>query len=399
MLLTWSTCPAARIKANARTDRLARRSRTKKKNKMTTQLKYLSIILITLFTSSCTSQSHTKPLIDKGFDTEKVVNEKVEPIKYGAGDVVTKALLDKEGNMWFTTTKEGVFKYDGKTFTNFTVKEGFCSNEIWSVIEDNKGLLWFATAKGLCRYDGYRFVNITLPQEDVQDVSPETGFPSRKTEVVSAIIQDSKGGFWLGTDASGAYHYDGKVFTSFLKFDGSVHPVDSVYNNCITSILEDRNGDIWFTSMTHGGINQYDGKSITHFTTDDGLLGDMIKPSFEDKAGNIWFGSIQNLDGGISLYDGKSFRNFTKKDGLCDSNVACFYEDESGLIWIGTGDGVCYYDGKTFTPFTNDGQSFGDIRFIIEDTENNMWLGGRYGSLYRFDGNELKDFTQLKRMK
>jgi ligand-binding sensor domain-containing protein len=124
----------------------------------------------------------------------------------------------------------------------------------------------------------------------------------------------------------------------------------------------------------------------------------MIKPSFEDKAGNIWFGSIQNLEGGISLYDGKSFRNFTKKDGLCDSNVACFYEDESGIIWIGTGDGICYYDGKTFTPFTNDGQSFGDIRFIIEDKESNMWFGGRYGSLYRYDGNKLKDFTQEKRI-
>lgn len=368
---------------------------------MKKQLKYSIIILTALFNSSCNSQDQTKSQIDKDSDkqnTEKSVNLKVEPYKYDAGDVVTKGLIDKEGNIWFTTTKEGIYKYDGKTFTNITINEGLCSNNIWSVIEDNKGFLWFATTKGICRYDGKKFVNIALPQEDFKDVSPQTGFPSKKTEVVSTIIQDSKGDFWLGTDASGAYHYNGKTFTSYLKFEGRVHPVDRVYNNCITSIIEDRKGNIWFTSMTHGGISQFDGKSITHFTTKEGLLGDMIKPSFEDKVGNIWFGSIQNLDGGISLYDGKSFRNFTKKDGLCDSNVACFYEDESGIIWIGTGDGICYYDGKTFTSFTKEGQSFGDIRFIIKDKENNMWFGGRYGSLYRYDGNKLKDFTQEKRM-
>lgn len=365
---------------------------------MIIQLKYFSIIIIALFTFSCNSQSQTKSLIDKESDKDnKLVNEKIEPIKYGAGDVITKGLLDKEGNMWFTTTKEGVFKYDGKTFTNITVKDGLCSNDVWSVIEDNKGLLWFATAKGLCSYDGFIFVKIPLPQKDAHSVSPETGFPSRQTDVVSTIIQDSKGDYWLGTSASGAYHYDGKTFTSFLKFKGRVHPVDSVYNNCITSIIEDRKGNIWFTSMTHGGISRYDGKSMTHFTTKDGLLGDMIKPSFEDSAGKIWFGSIQNLKGGISRYDGNSFTNYTKEDGLCDSNVACFYEDESGKIWIGTGDGVCYYEEGIFTPFDNNGQSLGDIRFIIEDKEGNMWFGGRYSTLYRFNGKKLEDFTNKKR--
>ncbi len=357
------------------------------------------IILFLIFSSSCNwnNQSHLpKDNSDRG-DEEKITNKKIGLIKYGAGDIVTKGYLDKSGNIWFTSTKEGIYKYNGKTFTNITVKDGLCSNEIWSVIEDNKGLLWFATAKGLCSYDGNNFVNLALPQEDTQSVSPETGFPSSGTEVALTVIQDSKGHFWIGTNASGAYHYDGKKFTSFLKYKGRLHPDNKVYNNCITSIIEDRKGNIWFTSITHGGINRYDGKSITHFTTKDGLLGDMTNSSFEDKAGNIWFGSIQNLNGGLMRFDGNTFNSYTKEDGLCDSNVACFYEDEFGKIWIGTGNGVCYFDGKTFTPFNNDGQTLGDIRFIIKDKENNMWFGGRYGILYRYDGNELKDFTHEKK--
>ena len=61
--------------------------------------------------------------------------------------------------------------------------------------------------------------------------------------------------------------------------------------------------------MTHGAINKYDGQTMTYFGVENGLLGDMITSSFEDKAGNIWFGSIQNLDGGISKYNGQSFVN------------------------------------------------------------------------------------------
>ena len=40
-----------------------------------------------------------------------------------------------------------------------------------------------------------------------------------------------------------------------------------------------------------------------------------------------------------------------------------------------------------------------DIMCISEDKDGNIWFGGRYGLLWRFDGKELKDFTQLKRMK
>ena len=362
-------------------------------------MKYLPILFVALFIFSCNGQRQSNVLNVEKLDSqnhEKSVDKKANPVKYGAGDIVTDACLDQSGNLWFTTTNEGIFKYNGKRFTNLTQKDGLCSNEVWAVIESQEGLLWFATAKGLCSYDGATFVNLPLPQEDVAEVSPKTGYPSRTTETVSSLTQDSKGNFWIGTDASGAYRYDGKSFTSFLKFEGRLQ-ADNRYNNCITNIIEDRKGNIWFSSMTHGGISRYDGESMTHFTTSDGLLGDMITASFEDAAGNIWFGSIQNLDGGLMRYDGKSFESYTPKDGLCDSNVACIYQEENGIIWIGTGDGICYFDGQTFTNFDNDGQSFGDIRFIIKDTKNNLWFGGRYGVLWQYDGNELKDFTQKKK--
>ena len=153
-------------------------------------IQYEKIISISLFTSSCNGQINKET--DKQ-STEKLVTEKIEPYKYGAGDVVNRGYLDKSGNMWFTTLKEGVFKYDGKMFKNFTVKDGLCSNIVNAVVEDKNGIMWFGTAKGLCSYDGENFINIPLPQEDIQSVSSETGLPSRKTETVLSLIQASNG--------------------------------------------------------------------------------------------------------------------------------------------------------------------------------------------------------------
>lgn len=318
-------------------------------------------------------------------------------ISYGAGDVVTHAILDSHSKLWFATTNEGVYSYDGHSFTNYNQDNGLCSNDVWYILEDHKGLLYFATTNGLCVYDGVTFHHIPLPEHNNELRSPETGFPSRETQTISCLYLDKKNNLWIGTDASGAYKYDGKTFTPFLQFSGRIHPEDSVYSNCITSILEDTEGNIWFTSMTHGGISRYDGSQIKQFTVEDGILGDMVRSGFMDKSGTLWFGSIQNINGGISVFHGTSFTNYTTADGLCDSNVACFYQDDSGLIWIGTGNGVCYFDGTTFHPFTYNDNNLGDIRFILEDTKGHLWLGGRYGLLVRYDGDTFTDFTQLKR--
>lgn len=93
------------------------------------------------------------------------------------------------------------------------------------------------------------------------------------------------------------FRYDGKSFTNLTSKLGSHRFWD---------VLEDRRGNTWFTS-TDSGVYQYNGKSIQHFTTREGLANNRVMSVYEDKAGIIWFGT----GGGISRYDGKSFRNFT----------------------------------------------------------------------------------------
>ena len=370
---------------------------------MITQLKKYSILICVLFiiscTSNCTKLSNNEIVTSKKISTEQTTNETTKKtiVNYGESDIVTSSVLDKNGNLWFGTTDEGVYKYDGKTFTNFSETDGLCDNEVWSMIEDTDGNLWFGTGKGLCKYDGKTFTNIPIPWDGSNDIWGEMCNPN----IVTSLIQDKKGDLWVGTCGGGAYRYDGEKLTIFL-IENDQKQSDSLHHNLIKSIVEDDDGNIWFTSLTHGGVSRYDGNELTHFSTKDGLFDDMVFCSTKDKNGNLWFGAIQTIDGGLYRYDlsaekegGKSFTNFNKIDGLCDNFIFSLFEDKNENLWIGTGKGLCLYDGKTFVSmFPEESQRMGDIRTFVEDKNGNLWFGGRYGGLWRYDGKTLTDFTQ-----
>ena len=70
--------------------------------------------------------------------------------KEGLSNNSVKSILeDKSGNLWFGTYGGGVSRYDGKSFTHFTEKEGLSNNSVWSILEDKSGNLWFSTESGI----------------------------------------------------------------------------------------------------------------------------------------------------------------------------------------------------------------------------------------------------------
>jgi len=67
-------------------------------------------------------------------------------------------------------------------------------------------------------------------------------------------------------------------------------------------------------------------------------------------------------------------------------------EDKTGKLWIATGDGPCFYDGKTFTVLKNeDGKAFKNVWPIIQDKKGNIWFSDVNG-LWRYDG---RTFTKV----
>ena len=82
---------------------------------------------------------------------------------------VNNITQDSKGNLWFTGVKKlpgklnetedsvsmvfpevesGISLFNGQTFRNFNENDGLPSNRVWSVFEDSRGNLWFATDAG-----------------------------------------------------------------------------------------------------------------------------------------------------------------------------------------------------------------------------------------------------------
>lgn len=127
-------------------------------------------------------------------------------------------LQDRNGDVWFASTGEGVYRYNGKGFIQFTQKDGLSSNTVYSMIEDSSGTIWFGTDKGVSRYDGKSIASIPFTfdrQGRGFRAGQLLGDSSEDTNEVWSIMQTKSGSLWFGT-TNGLYCYDGSKFTQLL---------------------------------------------------------------------------------------------------------------------------------------------------------------------------------------
>ena len=123
----------------------------------------------------------------------------------------------------------------------------------------------------------------------------------------------------------------------------------------------------------------------------------IVRSIFEDSKGNFWFGSDRE---GVCRFDGHSFTYFTTQDGLSHNQIRTIQEDQQGNIWLATGAGVSRYDGEKFTVHTaKDNLEFG-IRPIGKWSKKptDLWFNGEVeGGIYRYNGQhfEILEFPQL----
>ena len=342
-----------------------------------------------------------------------------------AGNRVGAMLEDRQGHLWFGTQEGGVIRYDGTHFTAFTTEDGLAHNSVSSIVKDRQGTLWFGTVGGVSRYDGTQFSTFTV----------EDGLAHNN---VLSIAEDRQGnlwfGMWFGTghwsdEGGGVSRFDGNQFTTFTTQDGLAH-------NRVEAIVEDRQGNLWFSCIGQiegtwtGGVSRYDGQEFLTFTTEDGLAGILVRSIAEDRQGNLWFGTHDGLSrydgtqfvtfttqdglahnyvdsivedragylwvgtrGGMSRYDKVQFAHFTTEDGLASNRVSSIVEDRQGHLWFGTNKGVSRYDGTQFVTFTTeDGLAHNRVQSIVEDRQGNLWFG-TWGGVSRYDGHEFVTFT------
>lgn len=345
-----------------------------------------------LFFASCNAQVETNLPKDKTANASENASGNLTkiPTKDSYTDTgIGCSLQDKYGNMWFGSNGEGIYVYNGTSFTHFTEKEGLCSNIIYALLEDRSGYIWIGTKYGLCRYDPAAskkegkpsFTNF-VTHLNYEDKPAQNG--------IWSIMQDSKGTIWFGSD-DGVYCYRGIFLSPFLNEKEPIINKDSLHLKTIYSMLEDKNGIMWFTSGRGEGVCRFDGKALTHITPAKFGMIDVVAM---DKMGNLWFSSREH---GVCHFDGKTFtENFFKgKEGLDKSNNTSISADKAGNIWFSKyGEmGVTYiYDGNVLTPVKPKDNV--PIWFLMEAKDGGSWFASQKMGLYRYDKTNFIPFSE-----
>ncbi|MEN8123139.1 MAG: two-component regulator propeller domain-containing protein, partial [Bacteroidota bacterium] len=292
--------------------------------------------------------------------------------KEGLSAVIWSMLEDSKGNIWFATF-EGVICYDGYSFTRYTKKEGLFNNWVSSIFEDKSGNLWFLYPRvvgGVSCYDGNSFTHYKTDQ----------GLCSN---IVNSMLQDKNGLLWFATSA-GLSCFNGKSFINYSTKQG-------LCNNYALDMLEDKSGKLWIGTM--GGISSFDGKSFTNYIPKNGFY--KANSILEDKSGKIWFTGYGT---GLSCFDGESLTYYTKEQGLCSNNIILNHnllEDNRGNIWVGTDNGLSYFDGKSFTHLTTkQGLTHNIITSILEDKNGNLWFGTSGEGVICYTPQSFNHFTE-----
>ena len=364
---------------------------------------FFSLLLSLFFLTSCNGQVKTDSPKKNVHEVKTISARQLKLRKTQGGNEYNNVhcgLQDKGGNLWFGTTSEGVYRFNGKTFTQFTVKDGLSSNTVWSILEDKTGNIWFGTDAGICRYN-WKTINYipitTSGNNNFLDGNSYNNSPSSKGGVGS-MIQDRSGTIWFGTD-SGLYCYNGKTFARFLDNQGIINNSDLTLKN-VQCMLEDKKGNLWFGSgwSAMEGIVRYDGKNLEHFKPrNQGWIRNMI----EEQNGGILFVTRSN---DVCRYDGKSFTYVTQANGMVNGSMICCLKDKSGNTWFSsdygtelndTVGGVWRYDGKTFTKYSiKEGLTNNAVFLMLEDPDGNIWVGTRNTGLYRFNGKSFDSYSE-----
>ncbi len=251
-------------------------------------------------------------------------------------------------------------------FHNYSTDDGLPQNSVYAIVQDSTGFIWFGTEAGVAKFDGTNFVKFDMSNGLVGST-------------VRSLFIDSHGSVWVGTTNGLSIIFENEIVNYTLK-DGL--PDDYIY-----SITEDNYGRIWIATR-NGGACMFEGKKISVYNKRlKNFPTNKLSTVIKDKRGNIWFASS---DKGIIKYDGTTFTSFSKQEGLQSEDILTIFEDNTGLLWIGSDRGLSTFDGKNFINFTKE-QGFPDreVSIIQEDIYGNIWFGLYSKGIYRYDGKNV----------
>ncbi|WP_158021995.1 hybrid sensor histidine kinase/response regulator transcription factor [Flammeovirga pacifica] len=384
-----------------------------------------SFSLITIVTVLLISLSAT---LLKANDAEIVFDIELYSTKNGLiQNDINSIYQDSKGIMWFGTNA-GISKFDGYTFTNYSMDtHQLSSNIISSFQEDQNNHLWIGLLNaGVCRLDLRTGEMTTFKNTKIKKI-----FTSNN---IQTIASDDEGNIWIGTTKGlNCIKADDLTKDEFeaTKYFVNHHNPKGIRDNFITKIFNDENDNLWIASKkglqiaikpsgnqpfytfksinknkpitikdivenekgificSFNGIYTFDQKNFNLKKVTNSVVNTMVIDPNNYLIGGtkegLFFMEYDEVNG---QYIKKKHFHSENNEALKINIISKVYKDKLGVIWIGTkGGGVIKYNpnGKRFKDIyrTNDPSSlsYNKVRSIYEDSRGRIWIGTKGGTL------------------
>ena len=296
-----------------------------------------------------------------------------------AGMQVEDIYQDQRGLLWIATADGGVSRFDGAHFDTFGLSDGLPSLTVMSIAEDQDGRLLFGTlGGGLAAYDGRGF----------QVYTTEHGLPSN--DIVSLQPQ-ADGLIRVLTGAGIGWFAEGRCIERVTEIAGQ--PIGRVFD-----MATDAAGTTWLATLMRGVIS-LDGR---HLSAGNGAMQWPWKFA-QDASGLLWIAfRYVGTEAVIGRYDPDSQQlDLIKADAAIEGTEAVNHGtrhvrlDDRGWLWM-TRRGVLVYAGEEWHLFSA-GLSdvhFSDARLTYADREGNIWVGLWGGGLVFCDPVSIQLYTE-----
>ncbi|MBN2356167.1 SMP-30/gluconolactonase/LRE family protein [candidate division KSB1 bacterium] len=300
---------------------------------------------------------------------------------------------DETGAIWFGTTTGGLHCIDPMTGTKLVFSRsrnhpaGFPAENITSIASDTMNILWLGTLDaGLLQFNPV-----------THDFRPITAV----AQPVWHVLFDSDRGLWIGTE--GGIHLYDPVSHALVRHPSIPAAQQDYFTTTIRQSLKDRHGRLWVGTYEYRGLLLFEptrsrSMRFYHLRQEDdnpnSLISDRIRCIYEDRKGNLWFGTEEGLNKLPKRAPFTQYRYLPRrKTSLGGRVVSSILEGRGQILWVGLGGGG--FDridlkNNTITHYKHDPNnpnslSDNDVVTIYADRDEILWIGTSRGGLNRFD--------------
>ena len=328
-------------------------------------------------------------------------------------NIIRAICKDKSGTIWAGTQDDGLYslKFTKENtlinhFKNSPTNSATLSiNKILTLFNDKYDNLWIGTWNG-----GVNMLNLRYQQFiNIRNKNKENDLSKN---MVWCIAKEESAKYWLGTNGSGLCSFES-------GHDSFKEEFKSTSENSISAIYYDETSKLLWEGTWGNGLKIYSmpkREQILKMQLDNALFkNDRILSITKDRHGVIWIGTFNYGVFSIIMDDKKQpvryfkhFKEFSKNKSLENADIRVIVPDENNVLWVGsfhsglfkvtTNDQGEIFEVIPVNIFKNSQDELVQIRSLFLDSKRNLWIGLENGivMLYDIQAESSKIIPQLK---